>query len=78
MPPLFLFHTTDGGANWTQIELPPPAPEIVASGDQCGIPQLAASPDQTLVRTLRCIDFERGPVDPIDPAALVLEDGDVR
>jgi len=29
-------------------------------------------------KALRCIDFERGPVDPIDPAALVLEDGDVR
>lgn len=58
MPPLFLFHTTDGGANWTQIELPPPAPEIVVSGDQCGIPRLAPIPDRSLALTLRCIDFE--------------------
>lgn len=58
MPPLFLFHTTDGGETWTQLELPPPAPEVTATGDQCGIPQLAAISDQTLALTVRCIDFQ--------------------
>jgi photosystem II stability/assembly factor-like uncharacterized protein len=62
MPPLFLYHTTDGGASWTQTELP--APDALASGageglgNRCGIPQMALLPDQRPLLTLRCFDFD--------------------
>lgn len=62
MPPLFLYHTTDGGASWTQTELP--APDALASGageglgSRCGIPQIALLPDRRPLLALRCLDFD--------------------
>lgn len=62
MPPLFLYHTEDGGASWEQRELP--APEGLAEpangelGDRCGIPQIASSASGAVSLTLRCFAFE--------------------
>jgi photosystem II stability/assembly factor-like uncharacterized protein len=62
MPPLFFYHTTDGGATWTQTELPTPEGLPAGAGDglgdRCGIPQIALLPDQTAALSLRCFDFE--------------------
>lgn len=62
MPPLFLYHTENGGATWEQTELP--APEGLAEpaggglGDRCGIPQIASSPPGGVSLMLRCFAFE--------------------
>ena len=63
MQPLFLYHTTDGGATWAQTDLPAaeglPAEIDGALGDRCGIPQMESFASETLVLTLRCFDFEQ-------------------
>lgn len=76
MPPLFLYHTTDAVATWTQAELPAPEglPEPAGSGlgERCGIPQIASPAPGTVALTLRCFEFEEETSD----AWLYLTDGD--
>lgn len=62
MPPLFLYHTNDGGATWAQTELPAPEGLPVGAdgglGNQCGIPRIALRSNESVTLTLRCFDFE--------------------
>lgn len=63
MPPLFLYHSSDGGATWSRAALPATTGQPVDTasqlGDHCGIPQMAGLSPGVLWLTLTCIDFEQ-------------------
>lgn len=62
MPPLPFYHSADGGATWQQVTLPAPDAQAMSSaslGDQCGITQMETLATDTLILTLRCVDFQQ-------------------
>lgn len=63
MPPLFLYHTSDGGVTWSRAALPTtegqPADMASQLGDHCGVSQMAGISADVLRLTLRCFNFDQ-------------------